>query len=216
MSKADIGPFAPPAVADLCFVSEQDPGSGSVSSCFSKDRRLLPLSLKEDCLCLSLGSGRASLTLPSISKHLLWERRVWGSERGGFCLWPSCSRASAVCLCCLFQRPHISCLASSLSHEDTAETPRETLARKCKLPLCYCCCSVPKLWACQASLSPSSRVCANSCPLNRWCHPTISSSVTPFSSCPQSFLAGGSFVSLHQTFKSSWQFWLVSSYLLLG
>ena len=31
------------------------------------------------------------------------------------------------------------------------------------------------------------RVCSNLCPLNRWCHPTISSSVTLFSSCPQSF-----------------------------
>ena len=33
----------------------------------------------------------------------------------------------------------------------------------------------------------------NSCPLSRWCHPTISSSVVPFSSCPQSFPASGSF-----------------------
>ena len=35
--------------------------------------------------------------------------------------------------------------------------------------------------------------CSNSCPLSRWCHPTISSSVVPFSSCPQSFPASGSF-----------------------
>ena len=35
--------------------------------------------------------------------------------------------------------------------------------------------------------------CSNSCPLSWWCHPTISSSVTPFSSCPQSFPASGSF-----------------------
>ena len=41
------------------------------------------------------------------------------------------------------------------------------------------------------SLSPS--VCSNSCPLNQWCHPTISSSVIPFSSCLQFFLASGSF-----------------------
>ena len=34
------------------------------------------------------------------------------------------------------------------------------------------------------SLSP--RVCSNSCPLSQWCHSTISSSITPFSSCPQS------------------------------
>ena len=41
------------------------------------------------------------------------------------------------------------------------------------------------------SLSPW--VCSNSCPLNQWCHPTIASSVVPFSSCPQSFPALGSF-----------------------
>ena len=40
------------------------------------------------------------------------------------------------------------------------------------------------------SLSP--RVCSNSCPLSQWCHPTISSSVVPFSSCPQWFPASGS------------------------
>ena len=37
------------------------------------------------------------------------------------------------------------------------------------------------------SLTP--RVYPNSCPLSRWCHPTISCSVVPFSSCPQSFPA---------------------------
>ena len=37
------------------------------------------------------------------------------------------------------------------------------------------------------SLSPG--VCSDSCPLTWWCHPTISSSITPFSSCPQSFPA---------------------------
>ena len=41
------------------------------------------------------------------------------------------------------------------------------------------------------SLSP--RVCLKSCPLSQWCHPTISSSITHFSSCPQSFPASGSF-----------------------
>ena len=35
--------------------------------------------------------------------------------------------------------------------------------------------------------------CSNSCPLVQWCHPTISFSVTPFSSCPQSFQASESF-----------------------
>ena len=40
---------------------------------------------------------------------------------------------------------------------------------------------------------PSSRACSNSCALSRWCHPTISFSVVPFSSCLQSFPASGSF-----------------------
>ena len=35
--------------------------------------------------------------------------------------------------------------------------------------------------------SPTPGACSNSCPLSRWCHPTISSSVVPFSSCLQTF-----------------------------
>ena len=42
--------------------------------------------------------------------------------------------------------------------------------------------------------SPSPRACSNSCPLSQWCHPTISSSVVPFSSCLQPFPAAGSFL----------------------
>ena len=42
-------------------------------------------------------------------------------------------------------------------------------------------------------LSLSPRVCSDSCPLSRWCHSTISSSVVPFSSCLTSFPASGSF-----------------------
>ena len=41
--------------------------------------------------------------------------------------------------------------------------------------------------------SPTPRACSNSCPSSRWCHPTTSSSVIPFSSCLQSFPASGSF-----------------------
>ena len=46
--------------------------------------------------------------------------------------------------------------------------------------------------------------CSNSCPSSRWCHPTISSSVVPFSSCLQSFPVSGSFLkvsSSHQVAK---------------
>ena len=41
--------------------------------------------------------------------------------------------------------------------------------------------------------SPTPRVYPNSCVSSRWCHPAISSSVVPFSSCPQSLPASGSF-----------------------
>ena len=52
--------------------------------------------------------------------------------------------------------------------------------------------------------SPTPRVYPNPCPLSRWCQPTISSSVIPFSSCPQSFPASGSFP-MSQLFTSSGQ-----------
>ena len=52
--------------------------------------------------------------------------------------------------------------------------------------------------------SPTPRVLPNPCPLNLWCHPTISSSVIPISSCPQSFPASGSF-QISQTFASGGQ-----------
>ena len=45
--------------------------------------------------------------------------------------------------------------------------------------------------------SPTPRVHPNPCPLRRWCHSTISSSVILFSSCPQSFPASGSFQMSH-------------------
>ena len=53
--------------------------------------------------------------------------------------------------------------------------------------------------------SPSPRACSNSCPRRQWCHPTISSSVIPFSSCLQSFPASGSFSPMSQFFTSSGQ-----------
>ena len=52
--------------------------------------------------------------------------------------------------------------------------------------------------------SPTPRVFSNSCPLSRWCQPTISSSVVPFSSCLQSSPASGSFP-MSQFFASGGQ-----------
>ena len=51
---------------------------------------------------------------------------------------------------------------------------------------------------------PTPRAYSNSCPLSRWCHPTISSSVVPFSSCLQSFPASGYFP-MNQFFSSGGQ-----------
>ena len=56
------------------------------------------------------------------------------------------------------------------------------------------------------SLSP--RVCSNSCPSSQWCHPTILSSVTPFSSCPQSLniRVSSSKSALHIRWPKDWSF----------
>ena len=75
----------------------------------------------------------------------------------------------------------------------------------------HCCCSVVpeslRPMNCSTRLpcpSPSPRACSNSCPLRQWCHPTISSSVVPFSSCPQSFPASRSSL-MSQFFESCGQ-----------
>ena len=52
--------------------------------------------------------------------------------------------------------------------------------------------------------SPSPGACSNSCPLSRWCHPTISSSVVPFFSCLQSFPVSRSLL-MSQLFASGGQ-----------
>ena len=63
----------------------------------------------------------------------------------------------------------------------------------------------PRIAAHHASCpSPTPRACSNSCPSSQWCHPTISSSVIPFSSCLQSFPASTSFP-MNQLFASGGQ-----------
>ena len=58
------------------------------------------------------------------------------------------------------------------------------------------------------SLTP--RACSNSCPLSWWCHPTISSSVDPLSSCPQPFPASG-FFSNESVLRIRWpKYWSFS------
>ena len=78
----------------------------------------------------------------------------------------------------------------------------------------HCCCLVAQL--CPTLCDPMDcstpgfsvhhelPTCSNSCPSSRWCHPTISSSVAPFSSCLESFPASGSFLRI-QLFTSDGQ-----------
>ena len=57
---------------------------------------------------------------------------------------------------------------------------------------------------------PTPRACSNSCPSSQRCHPTILSSVIPFSSCPQSLAASGSFL-MSQFFIIRWpKYWSFS------
>ena len=60
--------------------------------------------------------------------------------------------------------------------------------------------------------SPTPRVHPNPHPSSQWCYPTISSSVVPFSSCPQSFPASGSFP-MSQRFTSDGQSWSFSFHI---
>ena len=58
--------------------------------------------------------------------------------------------------------------------------------------------------------SPAPRTCLNSHLLSQWCHPTISSFVVPFSSCPQSFPASGSFLMSQLFTLSDQKYWILS------
>ena len=93
-------------------------------------------------------------------------------------------------------------------------SPREMTKETHRYVPVSCCCSVAQSclfgipWTAGLQVpcpSPSPRVCSNSCPLSWWCHPTISSSVIPFSSYPQSFPTSGSF-------PKSWLFMPTKSY----
>ena len=53
--------------------------------------------------------------------------------------------------------------------------------------------SAVQLWMTQRPMELAPGACSNSCPWRWWCHPSISSSIIPFSFCPQSFPASGSF-----------------------
>ena len=86
--------------------------------------------------------------------------------------------------------------------QSNSSTNKKQAERTSTLSLLSYCCSVAQscLTLCDPMdcrlprPSPSPGACSNSGPLSQWCHPTISSSVVPFSSCLQSFPASGSFL----------------------
>ena len=85
------------------------------------------------------------------------------------------------------------------------DEPRCLLLTKCLKMSWYSpvCCSVAQSWPTLRDTMDCSMpgfpvlnypgACSNSCPLSQWCYPIISSSVAPFSSCPQSLPVSGSF-----------------------
>ena len=94
-----------------------------------------------------------------------------------------------------FSLPESHQASQLLPESEEAERPAQ-LSNSVIVQLLSCVWLFATLWtaAHQASLSFTIfGTCSNSCSLSWWCHPTISSSVFPFSSCLQSFLASGSF-----------------------
>ena len=104
---------------------------------------------------------------------------------------PSIKSTSLIPQRCPIQVGHCSCLDLCIHHLSiNCSVQFSSVAQSCPT-LCD-----PMDWLLHARLpcpSPTPRACSNSCPLSWWCHPTISSSVVPFSSCLQSFPASGSF-----------------------
>ena len=105
-------------------------------------------------------------------------------------------------------------LSKNLSHWQQAWAP--TRFSSVQSLSCVRLFATPRTTACQAFLSiTNSWSSPKPCPLSQWCHPTISSSVIPFSSCPQSFPASGSF-QMSQLFASGgWSIGVAASALVL-
>ena len=101
----------------------------------------------------------------------LWRSLIKSLDKPNMCVCGRC-----VCIHCIYMHVCIFILCSS----DAQSCPTLRDPMDCSMPG-----HLPPL--------PTPGVHPNSCPLSRWCYPTISSSVISFSSCPQSFPASGSF-----------------------
>ena len=127
---------------------------------------------------LKWGSGRHSQYYPSVLKgsKVKWPEQLWVLEQLSQTGKKSAFQSSQQ-NCFHLQSHHPSSRLLLFSHLVFSHSLRPHGLQHTRL-LC-------------PPLSP--RVCSNSCPLSWWCHPTISSSVVPFSSHLQSFPASGSF-----------------------
>ena len=132
------------------------------------------LSLSSHCNPLCQHSPRrvcsAETVMPSVKYGFWIKKRVQGH------IWrrPSYSQLNCFLSCAIYYVYIVVVDVESLSHVRLFVTPWTAPYHLC-------------------SPSPSPAVCSDSCPLSPWCHPTVSSSIIPFSSCPQSFPASESF-----------------------
>ena len=133
--------------------------------------------------------------------HMIWGTPKLNVTSSGFVplsslCWPPAISVSSLTRMRPLQEPHPAAIRiwnlfcpqfSHVSHSVASDSLQPHGLQHTRLP----CPSTP-------------RACSNSCPLSWWCHPTISSSVIPFSSCLQSFPASGSFP-MSQFFTSGGQ-----------
>ena len=142
---------------------------------FSVAESLIQHSFKEEHTLWGRQWGPSSFTcLPSNLNEKLW------------LLFPPLEPSSVVSTYPPFQRLQFSSVQCSRSVVSDSLQPHEPQYARPPCP------------------SPTPRVHPNPCPLSRWCHPTISSSIIPFSSYTQSFPASGSFW-ISQLFASGGQ-----------
>ena len=128
--------------------------------------------------------------------NLAWRRGrlflVWIStvkEAQGSLLWHLCSTERLCCSCWTSGLPHLVSQSVSQFSPSVVSNSLRLHEPQHTRPPCP---------------SPTPGVYPNSCPLSQWCHPAISSSVIPFSSCLQSFPASESF-QMSQLFASGGQ-----------
>ena len=126
----------------------------------------LPFHFSLSCIGESIGNPLQCSCLENPRNEEAWWAAVYGVAQSWTWLkWLSNSSSNTCFVSVQFSR---SVLSDSLQPHEFQHTR----------PLCP---------------SPTPGVHSNSCPLSRWCHPAISSAVIPFSSCPQSLQASGSF-----------------------